>query len=1388
MFRTSIAILFILLSLSAIKAHKPVLDVQFYGIEEGLSNRDVQCVHQDKSGFLWLGTRLGLNRFDGYNFKWFTKVDGQLPFVEVNDILADREGNMWLIESETFDHAEIISVTGFDPVSETLISLDSLTNGPIPFNMNEIINYGSAEDHCLYFLSKSNILYLYRDNWSQIQLDIQDPVFPDALHFDDNQNTWLIYNRSRVDRRIYVFDPGGNQLYYKDHSKASYIEFLYLDSLGYGHYVEIIQDIDNEEIYREYTLSKTGDLIDLDRIRFFEKNKLDMNFYLEGDIFHYRDYTVLSFEPDFHLLHQDSEHAFLNLAADYPHFSTTNALLEDDQGYLWLGTQFGLYRLSIKTSFFSNQFSYMGDPEKELFACRKIDISPAGNAWIRTETPSSVYIYDPSAGHEISIQEHSGFNPLIPNKFKSDAALLFSSNGLLYIANGGEVIQYDPIKKSVNIIDTGFPYRSVWTLYEDQRNRIWFHDQLNNRFGIIQNNRVRDVPVVLDPSQRLYVYQFFELNKDTVLLATNGGIFSFDLSREQLLGRYWDKGEEEHYFPYNIIFHIYQDESLDLWLSTKGQGIVQIDFKEDGIEVLNHYTIKDGLSNNTVYAMYPDQEGNLWMSTDFGISQFFRNAESFRRFSMNDGLDQYEFNRVSHAQDASGRIYFGGLHGITSFDPNALLDPSARRTNRLIVTALESLSRQTGEISDKLAFFREQNTIVFAREDLYYNLSFSNLSFEPEDNIRYAYKIENINNDWIYQKENSIRLGRLPYGRYSLLLKAQSGEGSWSEIPVSIDLIYIKPLILRPWFIILLGFTFVGATILLFRLRLNALKRRKEELELLVEQRTRQIQRDKQIIKEQANELKTLEMLKSRFFANISHELKTPLSLMLGPVGSLKKRFGAASEEQKLLDFIHTNAKKLLSFVNEILDISRLEKGIIAVHSESFELKAFLDNLCQQFQVNVHPAGPRIISSFDLDPQLSIRIDKGKLEKILSNFLSNALKYSAPESKIEVRSKVLPDLLRISVTDQGPGIPEEDLPFIFDRFYQSGNPDIRNGGGSGIGLAFSKELAELLGVEVWAENVPGNGARFNLDLDRSFVVPDNSVTKKSRQSASSKAGKKVLIDHPEKSQISQSTKQNKDYHILLVEDNAELRNYMGLILHDFTFHAVANGQIALDYLHSKKGKDTDLIISDLMMPVMDGFQLLEKIKSEDQLRHLPVIMLTAKTNIETRLKALRAGIDDYMSKPFDEDELKIRVKNLLHNYTERLNYHKEHIYAESANGFTEELVPDNLISREDSDWLESLEDFLHNHLSDNRLTIDFAANAFNISERQFYRKLKRLTGMTPNKYIQEIRLQKARSILQKEELGTLKELSSRIGFSDVSYFTKLFVARFGVHPSGMLNR
>ncbi|MCB9283532.1 MAG: response regulator [Lewinellaceae bacterium] len=529
---------------------------------------------------------------------------------------------------------------------------------------------------------------------------------------------------------------------------------------------------------------------------------------------------------------------------------------------------------------------------------------------------------------------------------------------------------------------------------------------------------------------------------------------------------------------------------------------------------------------------------------------------------------------------------------------------------------------------------------------------------------------------------------------------------------------------------------------------------------------SRELARKNAVLEEQVRQLQELDSLRARLFINISHEFRTPLTLILGPIGQVLKEKTLPPDVRVLLENTFRNGGHLRDLVEEVMELTRLRAKKEGLQIHATVLRDFLEEVAAAFQPMAEARYCKLDIQYHPDPGLTLDLDRKKVWKILNNLLINAFKYSPEGCRVELIVEIQEQVVLIRVSDDGPGIHPEDLPHIFERFYRSSHPEASRESGLGIGLALSHELADLMGGGLWVESVYGHGSTFFLQLpirerDRSEAIP---VAPGSRF-----AGKAVETTNVPSGKTASETAPL----LLLVEDKADLQAYLETLLAgDYRLAMAGNGHEALAYLANNSVPD--LILSDIMMPGMDGFELLEHLRARKEWRHIPLILLTARTERHDRVRAFRTGIDDYLVKPFDAEELIVRIENSLSREEAR----REWLQLQE-----EDLSPAEADAGEDeATWLLRLEEAVKGNIGDLQFGVDRLAELVGMGRTRFYRRIRSVTGLSANEYIREIRLQTARDLLESGQISDLKTLCGQVGLRSAHYFSKLYEERFGKPP------
>ena len=674
--------------------------------------------------------------------------------------------------------------------------------------------------------------------------------------------------------------------------------------------------------------------------------------------------------------------------------------------------------------------------------------------------------------------------------------------------------------------------------------------------------------------------------------------------------------------------------------------------------------------------------------------------------------------------------------------------------------------------------WRHDQKIVLSSGERQFQIKYAPPQSVFNDPVFTSFKIKGIHESWQRTQNHEILLADLPFGNYNLLIRSQNVSGEVLDI-LSIPINSLRPFYLRWWFILTMLLIVALLAYAYNQWRTLKLRRQKQLLEKEVQERTHQILEDKTIIEQQAQKLQELDEMKSRFFTNVSHELRTPLTLILSPLKSVLKNRLLEEKDRRYIETAHQSGQQLLELTNEILDINKLEAGKMTLEESPVRLMGFLNRIISKFESHAQQKGIQFSFTNSIPSDFSSLLDTGKMEKILNNLIINALKYTSENGKIILQAQVNQENILFEIHDNGQGIHQEDISHIFNRFYQSRQKESLAKGGTGIGLALCKELIQLMGGSINVKSEWGKGTSFFLKFPNKPTV---NITSSKNQESNFTSFSNVTTKSPI------PTRSKIEASVLVVEDHPILQQYLLELLSD-QYHVtlMSNGAEAVNYLSALEEDDhlPNIIISDLMMPVMDGYELLERLKSHSQWQQIPTIMLTARTNIKDKLKALRIGVDDYIVKPFIEEELKVRIQNLLTFSKQRVSF-KEEVTTGSQNlaGFSE---PEPELSPIDNKWLTKIEELTLQNIQYFDFNNQRLADLVFLSRRQLDRRLKKLTGLTTGEYIREARLQKARHMLESGTYSSIKEVTLSIGLKSSSHFSKQFKERFGILPSDTMD-
>lgn len=1300
------------------------ISVTAYTEADGLSNKDVFCINKDARGLLWVGTRYGLNRFDGHSFRVFTTDDGlKSNFVSAIFPLTERH---WLLGfgAPLVQPENIVSYQLFDTHSNVAVSLASLYPD-LPFAEADVRQISYMNTGFLFVLRNGKPYFLqHGGGWTPLPVAGQQSQ---TIAVVPGQHTWSLV-KTQQQPVLVKRNPSGKVLQQIPLADATLpIKWFYDDAEGRSYFTFFSKVSQGSCLVR---IDKQGQRETRSVFGTFDQN------YLPPEIIAHapaaRGYWAVHRSRA--VLFDENGAIRWELPADDYGFVGQGRLNYFEDDAVWQGSANGLYRIQYQPNRFRSLFE---DHEARSFR----GITRVGT---RLFFIAHDRVYEKDADRTgVFLQAYA-----LSNLAVSDSILwLGGSKRLLRVrVPDGDVKEY-PIEEN-----------EIWSIWEDADNNLWYSETGVYFFDTVTGTSKAISDNGYDDLSKGPVYFFHPVSEDEVWLLTSTGLYVLDPRRQKITARYWSGGKGKYFLPTDELRHLYHDKKTgEVWLATGQEGLLYWK-PETGIAQL---TRLPGKATNIMHSVYADAHGFLWLSTDDGIVQWQRSSGRYRIFRTQDGLKTNEFNRIAHFQDTDGTLYFGSVDGAVAFHPDdfyAAFDQGLLQ--RPVVAEVQQYDGDANAVLEKTADFLDHHYLVLRPTDRFLTLTLALPDYSHAKDALYFYQIKG-DDTWQTTESNQLTFWRMPYGRQVICVKAQQPDGDFSDV-LEVVVWVQRPFYLRWWFVVLMV-AGLGAAVYF---RIYSLRSRNWRLEQEVARRTEKIE-------QQADELRQLDQMKSRFFANISHELRTPLTLIASPIQRLARQ-EVDVEKQQLLYFAAKNSQRLLRLVNEILDLTKLEAAKLAVEKERVQVVHFFRRVLAEFHSFAGHKGVALVFDTTVTEGTIAVFDLKKVETILYNLLANALKFTPAGGSVVVRLHTNAAGLVFEVADTGRGIGPEDLPYIFDRFYQSKTQRAAEGG-TGIGLALCKELAILMGASIDVRSEVGKGAVFvcvlPCELDENAAVPQVEL-------ADWPIGLPALGAAPDEGLP----------HLLLVEDNEDLQRYISVLLQqDYHLTIANNGKIAVDYLNNCDAQDRPaLIVSDMMMPEMDGFQLLQYLKSTPAYQHIPVVMLTARAGQSDKLAALRIGVDDYLTKPFAEEELKARIRNLINRTALRAQFQTfvmdtDKPETTSPDGVPHLPTPDGDIP--DNEWLARLERYVCEHFSDPTFSVASAAEAFGMSRFKFTRAVSLAVGMTALDYIQEIRLSEARRMLERNPATSVKDVAAAVGFNNPKLFARKFQQRFGVYPS-----
>ena len=1287
-------------------------------INNGLSNSSVNCFYQDHLGFIWIGTENGLNKYDGRNFQVF-RHDRNPSSISNDKINCVFEDSRHFILAGTNQGISIL-----DRSTNSFKNL--ILNAPVNVifedaQKNNWFGTDHGELHLLDPVSFKSTLFL--NNEANVHLS-SNAI--NSIAEDNNGN--LLIARGGTGLNIFSVAQRKFTQYYKKETNDlsdNYIQSLFFDKKKNVLWIGTKRGLDKFDVSKKIFKNYKNTEYDLQHLYSIAMNK-DGNLWIGTE-----SNGVFVFDP--------AKESFKSIKSNSLNVNSLSNnqirnLYIDNEGNIWIGC----YRVGINLLTNTKNFSFYQYTQGEKQTLNNKTVLSViedrnKNLWIGTEGGGLNFLNRKTGA--FTYYKQGGNNSLSDNTVQS---LYEDKEGKIWIGtySGGISIlnphtnKFTYFKDPDSVMFRGS--NDIRAITGDENGNVWIASNGNgiSKFTIngkrIANYRTdwqnRNRTLVTNWIRSIYIDK-----KNMVWVGTVTGITIFDPSKEDYKNINKD-GEEDL-----TVYSFCEDGDGNMWVGTT-LGLKKYNPESHSFKT---FTIADGLPDNIINGILKDDNNNLWISTNNGLCAFNYKTEKAVNFDLADGLPDNNFIISSFFKGAKGQMYFGSNDGLLYFSPNKIKTSTFIPPITLTDFRVYNKSVKIGDMDSLL------KRDISATKEIILNYDQSFFAFEyaapnyanPKKN-QYRYKLIDFDKEWVYNGSSNIAsYTDIAPGTYTFVVNNSVENGIWNPYPVSIRVIVLPPFWLTGWAYFCY---FLIIVLSLYFSRQFIINREKLKNDLKLEK----------MKSEKAEEMNSMKL---NFFTNVSHEFKTPLTLIMGPIEQLRKKGNTEEEKEAYYELIHNNSQRLLNLINEVLDLNKMDSGKLQIHKEKSDVVHFIRNIATSFHYVSEQKKIHLKISAQQEP-LYFVFDPEKLEKILVNLLSNAFKFTKEYGLIEVSIKKENDCVVISVKDNGSGIEEKDLPHIFERFYKAENQEA-NAEGTGIGLAFVKELVELHNGKIEVESKVGEGASFHIYLPITGEnVVENSVL----------PANKLVAPEQESGKIK----------ILIIEDNPEVRSFLKNELEklDYLIEEAQNGKVGLEKAFQIL---PDMIISDVMMPEMDGTEVCKQLKTDIRTSHIPVILLTAKSSTENQLKGFETGADAYVTKPYNLSVLQLQIKNIL-SFREKL---RKKVSVDTMIDAKEITV-----TNADEALMEKAMQIIEKNIADTEFSVNKFAAEIGIGRTLFYAKIKNITGQTVNEFIQTIRLKHAARMLLKSD-DTIAEIAYSVGFNTPNYFSKCFKDAYGVHPS-----
>ena len=1309
--------------------------------EDGLPHQQIEALMQDEKGRLWIGTRNGLSLYDGYDIvSYFNQTDNPHSLNQnfVRRIYQDTKKRIWI--------GTYKGICRYRPATDDFQCYD-LSNS----NISSIVETSTGKLICggveLYIYDEIADEFIVSPRMDSEYIVSMAVDKKDRLFISTNQSIFY-YDKSFS--KITQINPG----YFSDFITGSDgIIPLYFDSKGLlwiGRNGKGVMNINMETgISNKYDAS----VLSNGTVRAItEDNKGRVWIGTEKGV------TILNPDGTIEILQQNFvDKNKLNDNAIY-------TILCDRDDNIWIGTYFGGINVLLKKT---EQFHWVkaGYDSNNIKgkAVRKIIEPQKDILWIATEDgglniyntiTGEIKVFDriPNLGHNV--------HELFYDDTSKDIWIGTFRNGLFrYNLPSGKWIQYMPDSKN------GLPSDAIFAIEKQQNGTLWvgttqglrYYDSVKNIFSPFNHP-------ILDTD---FIYCLLMDKDDNVWVGTrNNGLLRIDANTREING--WKATTNNSLLKDNYITTLYQDFDDRIWIGTNNGGLQYVDLSDQTIKTLDKEL---SLSNATICSIIEDEFGRLWISTSIGLYQFNKERGAFVYYTMEDGLPVNQFNFSSSTQAQNGLLYFGSVNGLISFTPKAVKENrkpfhvhlSHLNINNQVMTTESQDSPLTAAIDDiPVIQFSYNQSRSFSIE--YTAISLGNVS-----TINYQVRLLGVDENWRNVGQERKFVGsNLPAGNYTLQIRANNSNEGWDQEPIKeIKFIIHPPFYLSFWafliyFVVLVLIIYVSLRMFYIRLKeKNAVRITKMEKEKLEE----------------------LNQVRMDFFTSVSHELKTPLSLIIAPLKQISQNQEMTQETMERMEVAVKNANKMVGLIDELVTFNKVESGDIQFFIQKGNPLDFIENITQLFKESV--AGKSISLCIQCENNgEDVWFSPSYVEKIINNLLSNAIKFTPADGKIFINAAITDNsdgctYLRIEVKDTGIGIVPEELDKIFDKYYQTKRGHNVNNKGWGIGLALVKRLATIHAGNVSVDSEPGQGSCFivNLNVSESAFNPQNKIS-----------SDKILLPlnqyefaapHLERKSINNSLPTENENaesqpSVLLVEDDRELLKFLtDSFASNYNIYTAENG---LEALEITRQHPIDLVISDVMMPKMDGNMLCRNLKNDISTSHIPVILLTAKNDTNDIIRGYESGTEAYVQKPFDPQILELQVKNIIHrNQAQR---------EKMENTLGDDLESASL-SKLDKNFINQINELIEKNIENEDFSVADVTQNLAISRSVLHVKMKSLLNISMGDYIRKKRLNVACELLR--EGYNVSETAYKTGFVYPSYFAKCFKKEYGIKPTEYQN-